>query len=89
MSSKTPTINFTRTELTVDLVPMIEDHRLSEFGLQFDSKNCYWIYNCPTDQIKFIQVSCNREPEYERLVRMTNMWYNHVELQSFTSYMIE
>ena len=89
MSSKASTINFTGTRLSVDIVPVIEDNRLPEFGLQYDLKNNCWFKTCPTGQVKFIQETCDREPEYRRLVRMAKKWRNHIELKSLTSYMIE
>ena len=89
ISSKASTINFKRTGLSVDIVPVIENALHPGYGLQFNTRIKQWFKTCPVGQVEFIQEIRTREKDYRRLVRLAKKWRDHLKLKSLTSYMIE
>jgi len=85
---RTATVQFIRSGLTVDVVPMIAIAEKNGYGWQyFDDGERVETY--PRGQIDFVNTRKKTHDSYRALVRITKQWRNYCEVPGLKSYAIE
>jgi tRNA nucleotidyltransferase (CCA-adding enzyme) len=86
---KAATVTFVGSGLVVDIVPVIEDTRRSDYGWQFDIRDGSKVETCAACQIKFVRDRKNVDGDFRTLVRMAKKWRNWAEVKPLRSFAIE
>lgn len=86
---KAATVNFIRSGLSVDIVPVIEDSARPGYGWQYDIHDGTKIQTCAPCQIKFVRDRKDEDSDFRTLVRLAKRWRNRVELKPLKSFTIE
>lgn len=86
---KAATVTFAGTGLSVDVVPVIEDHSRAGYGWQYDIDDGTKLETCAPCQIKFVKVRKDADGDFRTLVRLAKRWRNRVELKPLKSFAIE
>lgn len=86
---KAATVTFVGSGLSVDIVPVIEDKKRTDYGWQYDLKTGARVETCPPGQIKFVRTRKNGDADFRTLVRMAKKWRNHNDISKLKSFTIE
>lgn len=86
---KAATVQFVKSGLSVDIVPVVQDESREEYGWQFDVQDGTKIQTCAPCQIKFVKDRKEKDSDYRTLVRLAKKWRNHTELKPLKSFAIE
>jgi hypothetical protein len=86
---KAATVEFVRSGLTVDIVPVIEDEKRTGYGWQFDLRDGTRLQTCASCQINFVRARKNDDRDFRTLVRLAKRWRNKAELNHLKSFVIE
>ncbi|WP_226632671.1 CBASS oligonucleotide cyclase [Novosphingobium profundi] len=86
---KAATVQFVKSGLSVDIVPVVQDESREEYGWQFDVQDGTKVQTCAPCQIKFVKDRKDKDSDYRTLVRLAKKWRNHTELKPLKSFAIE
>lgn len=86
---KAATVQFVKSGLSVDIVPVVQDESREDYGWQFDVQDGTKVQTCAPCQIKFVKDRKDKDSDYRTLVRLAKKWRNHTELKPLKSFAIE
>ena len=86
---KAATVTFTRTGLSVDIVPVIQIPEKPTHGWQYDLTDGTRSLACAPCQIKFVQDRKVLDTHFRTLVRLAKKWRNRAEVKPLKSFHIE
>ncbi|SEJ72748.1 hypothetical protein SAMN05518849_11228 [Sphingobium sp. AP50] len=86
---KAATVQFVKSGLNVDIVPVVQDESREDYGWQFDVQDGTKVQTCAPCQIKFVKDRKDKDSDYRTLVRLAKKWRNHTELKPLKSFAIE
>lgn len=86
---KAATVNFIKSGLSVDIVPVIEDPSRPGYGWQYDIHDGSKIQTCAPCQIKFVRDRKSVDSDFRTLIRLAKRWRNYAELKPLKSFIIE
>ena len=89
IQKKAATVTFTRTGLSVDIVPVIEIPEMPTHGWQYDIHDGTRNLTCASWQIQFIRDRKAQDADFRTLVRLAKKWRNHDGVSKLKSFTIE
>lgn len=89
LQRKAATVNFIRSGLSVDIVPVIEIPDRPGYGWQYDITDGSRMLTCPPGQIQFVRDRKREDADFRTLVRMAKKWRNYAEVKPLKSFAIE
>lgn len=89
IQQKAATVNFVRSGLSVDIVPVVQDPVRENYGWQFDLRDKTKSATCAPCSVKFVRDRKDEDPHFRTLIRLGKRWRNHVAIPGLKSFHIE
>lgn len=86
---KAATVQFVKSGLSVDIVPVVQDDHREGYGWQFDVRDGTKVETCAPCQIKFVKGRKDIDGDFRTLVRLAKKWRNYADVKPLKSFTIE